>query len=59
MADEWSDRIWNTGYFNTHQLINNGKSTPNESERHLEWLVRENGKILMTQVKNWYDAEFN
>ena len=59
IADEWSDRIWNTGYFHRHQLINNSKSTPNESERHLEWLVRENGKILMTQVINWYDTEFN
>ena len=52
-------RVNNTCPFCRHQLINNSKSTPNESERHLEWLVRENGKILMTQVKNWYDAEFN
>tara|TARA_B100000902_G_C27319831_1_gene923634 strand:- start:5997 stop:6605 length:609 start_codon:yes stop_codon:yes gene_type:complete len=59
MADNWSNNIWNTGYFHRHLLINNNKSTPNESERHLEWIVRENGKILMKQVKNWYDAEFN
>ena len=59
MANDWSNRIWNTGYFHRQQLINNNKSTPNESERHLEWLVRENGKILMKQVKNWYDVEFH
>ena len=59
MADNWSDGHYNQGYFHRHQLINNSKATIHESEKHLEWLVRENGKLLMKQVKNWYDVEFD
>ena len=59
MADNWSNRVWNTGYFHRQRILNNTKPTLDESERHLEWLVRENAKILMKQVKNWYDVEFD
>ena len=59
MADNWSNRVWNTGYFHRQRILNNTKPTPDESERHLEWLVRENAKILMKKVKNWYDVEFD
>jgi hypothetical protein len=59
MADEWAGQVSSQGYFHNQQLYNNIKPNQIESERHLEWLVRENGKILMTQVKNWYDAEFD
>jgi len=59
MADEWTNNHYNRGYFHRQQLINNSKPTLNEKKQHLEWLVRENGKILMKQVKNWYDVELD
>lgn len=59
MADNWSNTQYSRGYFHRQQISNNNKPTEHEKERHLEWLVRENAKILMKQVKKWYDVEFD
>jgi uncharacterized coiled-coil protein SlyX len=61
MADNWSTTTRQTGYFH-HQLSTNRErslESRNIAEDHLEWLVRENSKILMRSIKRWYDNEIN
>jgi hypothetical protein len=55
MADIWGENVANIGYFSRQRVKNSSKDTF-EGEGHLKWLVVANGKILMEQVKNWYDA---
>ena len=61
MVDNWSNATRQTGYFNQHLERNreNFNQSRHEAEHHLEWLVRENSKILMRDLKRWYDAEIN
>lgn len=61
MADNWSNHTRQVGYFNQHLDINRNHFDRNrlEAENHLEWLVRENSKILLRNLKKWYDAEIN
>lgn len=59
MADNWSNYTRNIGYFADHLSRNRERfnENPAAAEGHIEWLVRENGKILMRKVKAWYDSE--
>jgi hypothetical protein len=59
IAENWAMHTRATGYFATHLQTNRARFENDEAaaEDHLEWLVRENGKILMRTIKGWYDTE--
>tara|TARA_B110000261_G_scaffold65227_1_gene76517 strand:+ start:2358 stop:2954 length:597 start_codon:yes stop_codon:yes gene_type:complete len=59
IAETWAMQTRATGYFTNHLRTNRAKFMINaaNAEDHLEWLVRENAKILMNQIKGWYDSE--
>ena len=59
IAENWSMHTRATGYFAEHLETNRARFSSNKTaaEDHLEWLVRENGKILMRKIKGWYDTE--
>ena len=59
IADTWAMQTRTSGYFANHLRINRTRfiTAPASAEDHLEWIVRENGKILMRKIKGWYDAE--
>lgn len=61
MADNWSTTARGTGYFNDQLTINGERliESRKAAEDHIEWLVRENAKILMRSLKQWYDTEIN
>jgi hypothetical protein len=61
LANSWSVATRLSGYFNSQLSINRDHLivSLDAAEDHLEWLVRENGKILMRDVKRWYDTEIN
>ena len=62
MADQWASEEYAggapPGYFKNQRKINLER-TESGGVEHLRWLVRENGKILMTKVKDWYDKDIN
>jgi len=65
IAETWAMQTRTSGYFAEHLRINRTRFTnvlgrpasAAGAEEHLEWLVRENGKILMRKIKSWYDTE--
>ena len=59
IADNWCNHTRNTGYFADHLSRNRTRfnENPAAAEEHLAWLVRENSKILMRNIKSWYDTE--
>ena len=62
MADQWASEEYAGGappdYFKNQRKINLER-TEGGGVEHLRWLVRENAKILMTKVKDWYDKDIN
>jgi hypothetical protein len=62
MADQWASEQYEggapSGYFQNQRKINLQRSEGGGIE-HLRWLVKENGKILMAKVKDWYDKDIN
>ena len=62
MADQWASEEYAGGaprdYFKKQRKINLER-TEGGGVEHLRWLVRENAKILMTKVKDWYDKDIN
>lgn len=57
MANHWSNCTRNQGYFKMMEERMHTKPTIHARQKFLEWLVRENGKILMQKVSQWYDAD--
>jgi len=62
IADQWASEEypWSApqDYFKNQRMINLNR-TEGGGVEHLRWLVRENGKILMKKVKDWYDKDIN
>ena len=62
IADQWASGEYQGSvpqdYFEKQRMINLNR-TEGGGVEHLRWLVRENGKILMKQVKDWYDKDIN
>jgi hypothetical protein len=62
IADQWAsgEYQWSApqDYFEKQRMINLNR-TEGGGVEHLRWLVRENGKILMKKVKDWYDKDIN
>ena len=56
IADSWADSVQHQdgGYFKQQTLNLLHRDNPDEL---LKFLIRENAKILMRKVKNWYDAD--
>jgi hypothetical protein len=54
IADQWTDSVSNMGYF-ARARNRLDADTNEEREHYLQWLVRENGKLLMRNVSNWYE----
>ncbi len=62
IADQWASGEYQGSvpqdYFEKQRMINLNR-TEGGGVEHLRWLVRENGKILMKRVKDWYDKDIN
>tara|TARA_Y100000389_G_C17462626_1_gene522991 strand:- start:1266 stop:1874 length:609 start_codon:yes stop_codon:yes gene_type:complete len=62
IADQWASGEYQGSvpqdYFENQRMINLNR-TEGGGVEHLRWLVRENGKILMKKVKDWYDKDIN
>lgn len=62
MAESWANSIsfhpTNPNYF-TRQRMAIRALPNNEADKHVKWLVTENGKILMEKVKEWYDKDID
>jgi len=62
MADQWASEQYARGaptdYFKKQREVNLQR-TEGGGVEHLRWLVRENGKILMKKVKDWYDKDID
>ena len=64
IADTWSLTIWNnlnqgetTNYFYKQQEHNQSLTTDSGRALHLKWLVTENSKLIMKNMRAWYEAE--
>jgi hypothetical protein len=57
IADQWAAHHGDDGYFALVEQNVNQKEEGEERQTFLKWCVRENGKVLMRRVADWYDAE--
>tara|TARA_Y100000389_G_scaffold194699_1_gene225073 strand:+ start:8635 stop:9384 length:750 start_codon:yes stop_codon:yes gene_type:complete len=64
IADQWADNVWgpigqdeSNNYFHKQLQHNSSKKTKMEKAVHLKWLVRENSKIIMKQMRGWYEIQ--
>lgn len=57
IADHWASHHGAEGYFALVEQNVNQKEESSERQAFLKWCVRENGKVLMRKVVEWYDTE--
>lgn len=64
IADQWADNVWGpvgqnerNNYFHKQLQYNTSLKTKIEKASHLQWLVRENSKLIMKTMRTWYETE--
>lgn len=64
IADQWADNVWgpvgqneSNNYFHKQLEYNSSRKTKMEKASHLQWLVRENSKLIMKTMRTWYETE--
>ena len=58
IINQWSAKVSETGYFKQHSDLQCDKYArcKVEGESHMQWIVTENARIIMGNMRRWYES---